>query len=1526
MDATTGILTRVAGNGFPGFNGDGGPAVSASLRSPTGVAIDSFDNLYIADFRNHRIRRVDAATGIITTVAGNGSFGFSGDGGPATDAGLNDALGVAVDSADNLYIADSLNNRVRKVDALGIITTVAGDGSSGFSGDGGPATDAGLNNPVGLAVDSADNLYIAELGEFNRIRKVDASTGIITTVAGGEGRGGDGGLATDARLNAPFGVTLDSADNLYIAEFGDIVIAHIVSGNQVRRVDAATGIITTVAGDGRSFGFGGDGGLAINASLASPFGVALDSADNLYIADMNNNRIRKVGAVFGIITTVAGNGSPDISGDGAPAIRASLADPRGVALDSADNLYIADFSSNQIRKVDAATGIITTVAGNGSSDFTGDGDLATSASLSSPTGVALDSDDNLYIADLNNQRIRRVDAASGNITTVAGDGILGFNGDGGPATSASLANPTGVALDSADNLYIADFSNSRIRKVDVATGIITTVAGNGTAGFSGDGGPATSASLANPTGVALDGSNNLYIADLNHSRIRKVDAVTGVITTVAGNGIAGFSGDGGPATSASLRSPFGVALDSADNLYIADLNSQRIRKVDAATGVITTVAGDGTFGFSGDGGPAIGASLRSATGVALDSADNLYIADSNNQRIRKIEFLAAQARNKSILETYGQIPLYFEANQGQADSQVRFLSRGRGYSLFLTPSEAVLTLEKPVEAGNEQPVTRTRLKDHESRLGIQTETVHMRLGGANLHPKITGLEESGKVNYFIGNDPKNWRTGIPTFKKVRYKDVYPGVDLIYYGNQGKLEYDFVVAPGTDPQIIRLRFEGLNSPLQVDSEGDLVLLESGGGDLRLQKPIIYQEIGGRRRQIAGGYSLQNDDSVGFELGVYDPSKTLIIDPVLEYSTRLGGRKDGSVEGIAVDDAGNAYLTGRTEFIPFTTGRSTSEASVFVAKLDSTGSELLYFTVIASSFSSNTFFGDGRVTVSQSIAVDGVGNAYVIGSTTHTFPTVNALQPAISGVRDAFVFKLDPTGSALIYSTYLGGSGSDTGKGIAVDDAGNAYLTGGTNSADFPVTANAPQPALSGGFDAFVAKLDSTGSALIYSTYLGGGGEDSAEGIAVDDAGNAYLTGGTSSTDFPITANAFQPFIQGENDAFVAKLDSTGSALIYSTYLGGSGEDSAAGIAVDDAGNAYLVGNTSSVDFPITANALQPSFAGVFSDATVTKLDPTGSALIYSTYLGGTGEDQGSGIAVDGFGRAFVTGQSSPSAFIGAAFGTFVAQLNSTGSGLVFLTSLVTGEGGGLHSLRESQPGIAVDDAGNAYVTGTTDSRDFPRVNALPPDFEDFRVERVDVFVAKIIDKRTEIGFFRNGVWSLDFNGNGQWDGCGIDQCIPFGLAGDLPVTGDWDGSGTTKIGVFRNGGWSLDFNGNGQWDGCGIDQCIPFGLAGDLPVTGDWDGSGTTKLGVVRSGGWSLDFNGNGQWDGCGIDQCIPFGLSGDLPVTGDWDGSGTTDIGVFQDGRWALDSTGSGQSDDCTTVECINFGLTGDLPVTGQWR
>jgi trimeric autotransporter adhesin len=647
------IITTVAGTDWH-FPAQTLPALNAPLGQLQGLAVDGAGNVYATDSSNNIVERI-SPDGTLTVVAGNGIAGFSGDGGPATSASLNTGvgtpgapfapiglLGLAADAAGDLYIADNLNGRVRKV-SNGIITTVAGGGSLPET-DGLPATSVALG-PLAVAVDSAGSLYIAVIPKIYKV-----SGGIVTTFAGNGtyGSSGDGGPAVNASL-VPSSLAVDGAGNVYVNDSGTIrkitngIINTVpgtaglagqlgvdLSGNlyiagSFRVWELSGGALTAIAGTGVE-GFSGDGGPALQANLDNTPAIAVDTLGRVYVSDvlLYNGHIRRISG--GIIQTIAGDGAIYATGDNGAANAASLFNPRTVTPDSAGNLYIADYDNSRVRKITG--GIITTIAGNGTYyGPTGYGGLATAASIT-PTDVAVDQSLNLYISDQSQDRVDKL--VNGILNPVAGNGVSGFSGDGGPAANASFGIPEAVAVDASGNIYISDSFNNRIRKV--SNGIITTVAGNGTAGFSGDGGPATAASLNSPYGIAVDTFGDLYIADSGNSLIRKISG--GIITTAAGNGSAGFSGDGGPATAATLNGPFGVAVDIAGNLYIADSGNVRVRKVSG--GVINTFAGNGITGFSGDGGPATSATLNFPFGVGVDNGGNVYIADYGNSRVRVV--------------------------------------------------------------------------------------------------------------------------------------------------------------------------------------------------------------------------------------------------------------------------------------------------------------------------------------------------------------------------------------------------------------------------------------------------------------------------------------------------------------------------------------------------------------------------------------------------------------------------------------------------------------------------------------------------------------------------------------------------------------------------------------------------------------------------------------------------------------------------------------------------------------------------
>jgi hypothetical protein len=690
-----------------------------------------------------------------------------------------------------------------------------------------------------------------------------------------------------------------------------------------------------------------------------------------------------------------------------------------------------------------------------------------------------------------------------------------------------------------------------------------------------------------------------------------------------------------------------------------------------------------------------------------------------------------------VREAYGQLPLSFEANRGQADDAVNFRARGAGYTIALSPTEAVFALAN--EPARRRDRNHVAGSEAHAPFSTPPTVLRMNLVGANPTASVEGLSKlEGTVNYLTGSDPARWRTNIPTFGRVRYGEVYPGIDLVYYGNQRRLEYDFVVGPGRDVRAIAFEFSGAES-LEIEAGTGDLLVSVGSETIRQKKPVAYQEIGAARRDVESHYALRSNGRIGFEVGAYDRSATLMIDPVLVYSTFLGGTDQDYGNAIAVDSSGNAYVTGFTGSTNFPTanafqgtfgGTSTGfGGDAFVTKLNPSGSAVVYSTYLGGS-------GDDE---GVGIAVDSNGNAYIVGETNSTnFPTANAFQGTFGGgFGDAFVSKLNPSGSALVYSTYLGGSANEFAGGIAVDSAGSAYVTGETRSINFPI-ANAIQATGNGlgefSGDVFITKFNAAGSALVYSTYLGGGGADGGAGIAVDSAGNAYVAGFTGSTNFPV-ANAIQNTRGGSADAFIAKINPAGSALVYSTYLGGSDLEQLEPncIAVDSAGNVYVTGGTYSTNFPV-ANALQSTSAGAL-DAFVAKINAAGSALVYSTYLGGSDFEFPLGIAVDSAGNASVAGDTSSTNFptanafqnlnAGGLDDAFITKLNASGSAIIYSSYLGTGS-------SERAYGIAVDSAGNAYVTGVATSTDFPTTTgAFDTTFNGFS----DAFIAKIGETTT-----------------------------------------------------------------------------------------------------------------------------------------------------------------------------------------------
>jgi hypothetical protein len=871
------------------------------------------------------------------------------------------------------------------------------------------------------------------------------------------------------------------------------------------------------------------------------------------------------------------------------------------------------------------------------------------------------------------------------------------------------------------------------------------------------------------------------------------------------------------------------------------------------------------------------------------------------------------AATKAALSVgYGKLPLSFEANQGQTDSHVKFLSRGNGYALFLTDKAAVLELSK----GDQPKADKPKAASHVNKI----EVIRMELAGASQSAHVTGTEQlPGTANYFVGNDASKWHTDVPTYAKVKYTGVYPGVDLVYYGNQSQLEYDFVVAPKADPKAVQLHFAGAEK-LKLAANGDLILAAKDG-EIAFHKPVVYQALNGQRQPVEGSFALLANNTVGFKLGSYDHSRELVIDPTLAYSTYLGLRNVNTPNAITVDSAGDAYIVGSTTSTDFpVTGSAiqkvnAGQTDAFITKLNPQGTALIY----------STYLGGSLVDSAYAVAVDTAGEAFVAGSSGSVdFPvTSNAFQKVNNDYADdpvltnAFVAKLTSNGASLIYSTYLGGSFGpysvsslpigDIAYGIAIDVHGNAYVTGQTGTFDFPVTAGAFQtvnnagPSLSNNYpstNAFVTKLNPTGSGLIYSTYFGGtadygdqGPGDVGYAIAIDAAGDAYITGQTASPEnfLPTTPNALQRFnnvYPGQLIAFVTEFNPEGSALIYSTYLGGGGYrergddcctgDVATGIAINTAGNAYVTGRAVSIDFPTAGNAFQKANNAPYGglNAFVTKLNTTGTALVYSTYLGGSSYfDGAAAIALDSTGDATVAGRSYSSDFPLTSnalqtvnpgpYSAFLSKLNAEGSGLIY--SSYFGSRGSVHDVNKNTQAnaLALDKAGNVYIVGSTSSNDLPITSGA---FETTNPSASNGFVAKFSFDTIDFSQgFASAEGPMRFNGSTGLDGkyLRLTDGDRFEAASAFY---------TTPVNVQS---FSTDFN---------------FKL--DLPAA---DGITFTLQGV---GPGALGANGGGLgYAGIGKSVAVKFDIHNNA-------GEGVNSTGLYQDGASptvpAINLTGTG--------------------------
>lgn len=954
----------------------------------------------------------------------------------------------------------------------------------------------------------------------------------------------------------------------------------------------------------------------------------------------------------------------------------------------------------------------------------------------------------------------------------------------------------------------------------------------------------------------------------------------------------------------------------------------------------------------------------------------------------------------TVSENYGKLPLSFEPNMGQSAKAVKFLSRGNGYTVFLTATEAVFSL-RPVPDAASRAVLR------------------MKLAGANQDAPVEGQQPlPGKVNYMIGNDRNEWHTGIPTFRQVHYSNTWPGVDMVWYGTQNQLEYDFVIKPRSDVSQIRLSFAGADK-LSVDEKGDL-RLQVNGEEMVQSAPVVYQDGDQGRITVSGKYVLKGAHEVGFEVGPYDVNRPLVIDPILVYSTYIGGDSTDTGLSVAVDSSGRAYLAGVTSSsgVTFPIENAIQPTQIdtlgFVTKLNPAGNDVLYSTFLGDS---NTFCAqDFCGTQINGIAVTSDGRAVVTGGVTNEdndskFPvTPNAYQNngfCISwcGLEpnrmvDAFVTMLSADGSQLDYSTFYGGRtnyryserGFDIANAIAVDSTNRIYITGLTASNTLP-TKHAFQWSRHSegeGKDAFVAvfnPLATSGNAsLLYASYLGGDGDDIGRGIAVDSDRNAYVVGSTASTDLETKSPSSLPplratFQGGGFDGFVAKIDTEAdgaSSLTYSTYFGGNINDRVESVAVDALQRAYITGasNSSASSFPLR-NAFDSTQTN--GEAFVAKLNADGTALFYSSFLGGengnTSSDgeEGLGITIDFGGNAYVTGRTTSGASFpavlplalnlqGTAFLTKIEAniSNSTVPKLLYSTTF-----GGIGARGES---VTLDPKGNVYLGGTTPGTLTTTAGAFDTSFNG---GTSDAFIAQFKTTFNDtIGVFTpatNQFQLRDSNSTGP-----ANQVIGFGQSGDQPITGDWTGTGLDRPGVFRpstgqfilqisalktitvNFGGSVNIAVAGDWDGNGIDTpgvfnpqngdwfltngingtnvnnsfppsdfVFTFGQNGDTPIAGDWDGNGSDSVGLFR-GGKSTFFLSNGFQGSIDITPFI-FGGVGSKPLAGDWNGDGIATIGAFNPNTGVMSLKNTNNAGNGVGDLVFNFGQNGDIPLAGDW-
>jgi DNA-binding beta-propeller fold protein YncE len=1187
----------------------------------------------------------------------------------------------------------------------------------------------------------------------------------INTFAGG---GPNHAQATTVALGFTENVVTDSNGNLYFSDS---------SLHRVYKVDN-TNVMTVIAGYGMPDS-SGDGGQGVSAGLNGPRGLAIDSSNNLYIADTGNNKVRRISLASGIITTFAGNGTAGATGDGSAASGAALRTPVAVALDSTGSVYISDQGNYKIRRVDN-TGIITTFAGTGANGFFGDGTSAAGAQFSTATGIAFDSaGNNLIVADSGNNRVRRISLTGANIIqTIVNQtiGTAGFSGDSTSAFGAQLNNPVDVFVDGSGNLYITDAGNFRIRKVPLTAGNpgnISSIIGsaNGTGNPLGDGGPATSASLNGPRGVTVSAGGTIYVADRGDGRIRVV--TNGNINTLAGNGgaLPLFGGDGFQAVDALINQPYGESVDSQGNVYICDWGNNRVRRVDTS-GVITTIAGTGTQGSAGDGGAATSAQLNGPAGSAIDSQGNIYIAEYGGHRIRVI-------RN-GIISTYaGNGAAGYSGDNGQAAlAKVNFplgLAVDGNNNLYIADSANNVVRKIAFSSqiittivGNGPPILAGYGGDGASPTGPNAKLNR---------PTGLAVNNAGTVLYIAdqNNNRVRWVSN-------SVLNTFAGTGVGTFGGDGlaanQANLNFASGVMLDQTTNRLYILDFNNNrvrlVAADSPNNIISTVAGsaargfGGDGGSATSAL----------LANPFSATIDANGRVYIGDQFNNRVRSLALVCNYI--LG--QTGTGVGAAGGGPFNVSVTAPTG-CPWTVTLGTGNFLTITGGVNSNGSGTASFSVSANQSSTQR-----------------VGTLIIAGQTY----TVTQ-----SGDTPSSIVAVQGSGQTARINTGFG-----TALQALVNDAGGNPLAGVT------VTFTAPSSGASGTF--------AGGGATAVTT-------SNAQGLATAPAFTANSVAGS----YGVTVAA-----SGVSTPATYSLTNLTGGVVSQSRIGIFNSTQSV-FLLDSNGNYAWDGSATDLFFPWGTGNHNPKYIVVVGDwnGSGTKkvgiFDP-GTATWLLDY-------NGDGVYTPGIDKYFMWGSPGDTPVVG--------DWNGSGT--------------------------------------------------------------------------TKIGTYgpTTGLWLLDYNGNYNWDGGGTDRYFPWGSPGDTPVVGDWNGSGTTKVGVYgpNTGLWLLDYNGNFAWDGPGVDKYFSWGSAGDTPIVGNWNGSGSAKVGTFgpRTGLWLLDYNGNFSWDGPGTDRYFPWGSGGDTPVTGDWNGNGTTKVGTFGPGTslWLLDYNGNFSWDGPAVDKYFPWGSPGDTPV-----